>query len=107
MRQIEDSLKSADLVIDALLGIGVKGEVKSPLREIIEVMNSSGKPVLSIDTPSGLDADTGGILGVCVKATVTVTMGAAKKGFFLKSGPEHTGRLIVADIGIPSALLST
>lgn len=105
VKNIEDSLKSADLVIDALLGIGVKGEVKSPLKDVIELINFSRRPVLSIDTPSGLDADTGEISGVCIKATATVTMGAAKKGFFLKSGPELTGKLTVVDIGIPSGLL--
>lgn len=103
--EIKDALNSADLVIDAILGIGVKGEVKSPLKEVIEIMNSSRKPILAIDIPSGLDGDTGDVLGVCVKATATVTMGAAKKGFFLKAGPEYAGELTIADIGIPRVLL--
>ena len=105
VKGIEDVLKSADLVIDAILGIGVRGEVKSPLKDVIGIINTSGKQVLSIDIPSGLDGDTGDVLGVCVKATATVTMSAAKKGFFLKDGPSHVGELTVADIGIPSVLL--
>ena len=105
IKGIENALKSADLVIDAILGIGVRGEVKSPLKDVIEIINSSGKHVMSIDIPSGLDGDTGDVLGVCVKATATVTMGAVKNGFFLKDGPSHVGELTVADIGIPSALL--
>mgnify|MGYP001562106457 FL=1 len=105
IKGIDNALKSAELVIDAILGIGVRGEVKSPLKDVIELVNSSGKQILSIDIPSGLDGNTGDVLGVCVKATATVTMGAAKKGFFLKDGPRHVGELTVADIGIPSVLL--
>jgi len=89
------------LIIDAIFGIGLKGEVKEPVRSIIIDINKKSLPVISVDVPSGLDADTGQILGFCVKAGVTITMQFPKNGFYKNKGPEHTGEIITADIGIP------
>jgi NAD(P)H-hydrate epimerase len=91
----------ADLVVDALLGTGLTGQVRQPLRAIIEAMNASGKPVLAIDIPSGLCADTGRPLGAAVRATATATFVAMKKGFLAPGADGYTGRVIVADIGVP------
>jgi len=89
------------LLIDAIFGIGLKGEVREPARSIIADLNKNNIPILSVDVPSGLDADTGKVLGVAIKATKTVTMQFAKNGFYINKGPEHVGEVIVADIGIP------
>ena len=92
-------LPEATLVADALLGTGLRGDVKGSAREAIELINASGKPVLAVDTPSGLDCDRGEPLGTCVRAGVTVTFAAPKLGF--ERGREYVGELVVADISIP------
>ena len=88
------------LIIDAIFGIGLKGEVKEPARSIISDLNKKSVPIISVDVPSGLDADTGEILGVVVKAGITVTMQFPKQGFYKNKGPEYTGKIITVDIGI-------
>lgn len=98
-------LTGCAVVVDALFGVGLNREIREPLRGIIEKMNALRKPVISVDVPSGLDATTGEILGICVKAARTVTFTCPKRGFFCKEGPKHTGKIIVVDIGIPRQLL--
>jgi len=100
-----ERLRKADLIIDALLGTGLSGGVREPARTLIETINASGRPVLAIDTPSGLCTDTGRVLGVAVSARRTATFAAAKRGFYKAEGPERVGRLDVVDIGVPRALL--
>lgn len=102
---LDEALESSQLLVDALLGTGLSGEVHSPYREAIEAVNRSGKPVVAVDIPSGLDGDTGRILGTAVRATLTVTLGLPKIGFTLESGPSCTGEVLVIDISIPSDLL--
>ena len=97
-------IKKADIVVDAIFGVGLNREVASPFREAIEVLNTHAKEIIAIDIPSGLDGTTGKIYGVCVKAKTTVTFSFAKKGFFKNQGLKHTGRIIVVDIGIPKKL---
>lgn len=92
---------NVDLVIDAIFGIGLKGEVKEPVRGIIMDLNKQNIPILSVDVPSGLDADSGEVLGQAIKAKKTVTIEFPKKGFYINKGPEHAGEVVVADIGIP------
>ncbi len=94
-------LQAGHLIVDALLGTGVSGAVKGLLAQIIHLMNRSGLPVLSVDIPSGLDADGGEILGCCVRAKWTVTMALPKRGFFFSPGRERIGDLSVVDIGVP------
>lgn len=91
----------ADLVIDAIFGTGFKGKVKDPAASIISYLNKSDIPVLSVDVPSGLDADTGEALPEAVRARKTVTMQFPKKGFYIGKGPEYVGEVITVDIGIP------
>ncbi len=93
------------MAVDALLGIGLKGEVREPYHGSIEIVNRLPCPVLSVDIPSGLCATTGRILGGCIQAERTVTFGLPKKGFFLKDGPSVTGELVVRNIGYPRELL--
>lgn len=102
---IEGWLAHAALIVDALLGIGVTGAVRDPARGLIELMNRSGRPIVAADVPSGLNADTGAVQGVAVRATTTVTFGLPKQGCLRGEGPAHTGRLIVDPITIPRAVL--
>lgn len=101
IREISRPLSvDSDLIIDAIFGIGLKGEVKNPAKDIIIDLNKKSIPVISVDVPSGLDADTGKALGVSIEADITVTMQFSKKGFYKNKGPEYAGKIIIADIGI-------
>ncbi|MFH1858023.1 MAG: NAD(P)H-hydrate epimerase [Candidatus Omnitrophota bacterium] len=94
------------LAVDALLGIGLKGEVQEPYRSVIHQINRLPCPVLAVDVPSGLCASTGRVLGCCVQAEWTVTFGLPKKGFYAEAGPSVSGEVIIKNIGYPKALLS-
>ena len=96
----------ASVIVDALLGIGLHGPAQPLYARLITLINHANKPVVSVDVPSGLDADTGRPHDVAVKATVTVTFGLPKQGFFVEEGPRSVGKLIVDDIGIPAPLLN-
>lgn len=103
---IEDPLKAkqianAELIVDALFGIGLSRKIEEPFLEIIEIMNSAKAPKVAIDTPSGLNADTGRVEGACVQAAMTITFGLGKPGFFVSEGPAHVGKLRVLPIGFP------
>ncbi|WP_353743975.1 NAD(P)H-hydrate dehydratase [Pseudothermotoga sp.] len=101
---VADIMKKCDIVIDALLGIGIKGEVRGQIAELIKLINLYSNYVVSIDIPSGLDSDTGKILGIAVKADLTVTFGLPKPCNLLYPGRELCGQLKVASIGIPRVL---
>jgi len=103
--QFEDELSQADVIVDALFGTGLNSEVGGIHREAVELINASGRPVLAVDIPSGIHGTSGRVLGCAVRATVTVTFAAAKLGHVLYPGAEYTGRLVVADIGIPAELV--
>jgi NAD(P)H-hydrate epimerase len=94
-------LKTADIIIDAIVGIGLEREIQSPLREFIARINSLNIPVVAVDIPSGLDTDTGQPLGIAIKAKRTVTFGFPKIGFLKPSSRKYLGKLTVADISIP------
>jgi len=95
--------KSSDvkIIIDAILGTGIKNDVRGLSASAIDIINAGSKRVVSADMPSGISSDTGMAMGRAVKATVTVTFGLPKIGLFVGDGPAHAGRIIVADIGIP------
>ena len=93
-----------DLIVDALFGVGLSREVKGVYAEVIEQINRSGIPVISVDLPSGVSADDGKILGCAVKAGVTVTFGSEKVGMILYPGTEYCGERIVAEIGLAEKL---
>ncbi len=101
------ALKFADGIVDGLLGTGFSGELKKKVLRLIEEVNEAGKKVLSIDIPSGVEADTGKISTVAVAADMTLTLGLPKVGHLLSPGTEMTGELIVDDIGIPQCLLDS
>ncbi len=96
------------VVVDALFGTGLNREVTGPARAAIEAVNALDRaehPVVSVDLPSGLDADSGRPLGVAVRADLTVTMGLPKTGFQAPGAAAFLGELVVADIGHPRPLL--
>ncbi|HXF81690.1 MAG TPA: NAD(P)H-hydrate epimerase, partial [bacterium] len=103
-RDIAALLRQAGLVIDALFGTGFRGPVRGAAAALIEAANASGVPILAVDVPSGLDADTGRIDGPCIRAAATVTMGLPKVGLLVYPGAEAAGTVYVADIGYPAAL---
>ena len=90
---------TADIVIDALLGTGTKGQLKPPISQVVEYINSLKAFKLAVDVPTGIDSDTGEALGTAVKADLTVSFHRAKKG--LEKAQKHVGELVVKDIGLP------
>lgn len=94
-------IQAIDIWIDALLGTGLNAEVRGHTAAMIQRINASAKPVLAVDIASGIDADTGRVLGVAVRADVTATFGFAKIGHVTHPGAAFTGKLHAIDIGIP------
>ena len=88
------------LLVDAILGTGVKSDVRGPYAEAITLMNSAGLPIVAVDLPSGLDTDRGTPLGVSIQAEITVALGYPKLGQVIYPGVTYVGELAVADIGI-------
>ena len=96
---------AADLIIDSLIGYGLNGNPRGWTAEMIDsINNSTSIPVLSLDAPSGLDTTSGTVADPCVKATVTMTLALPKTGLFSKEGRNVVGKLVLADIGVPSEL---
>lgn len=92
-----------DLVIDAILGTGLRRAPREPQSSGIRALNDSGIPILSVDVPSGLDATTGDAFDPTVQAALTCTLTAMKRGLRLGDAPAHAGAVWVADIGLPAA----
>jgi hydroxyethylthiazole kinase-like uncharacterized protein yjeF len=101
--RLRNRLEDSDVVVDALLGTGLSTAVSGIYQTAIEAMNAAGRPVMAVDLPSGIHADTGAVLGSAVKATWTVTFGLPKLGLYLGAGIDHAGEIHISDIGIPSA----
>jgi NAD(P)H-hydrate epimerase len=98
-RTAEEGLQG-DVLIDALFGTGFRGAPRPEAAGLIEQVNASGAPVVSVDLPSGVNADTGEIEGAAVRADVTVTMHGRKLGLEVAPGRFHAGDVVVADIGL-------
>lgn len=96
-------LPSADVLVDGLLGTGLKGDVRNEHRDLINAINASPMPVVSLDVPSGLNADTGMPLGCAVEALMTVTFIAAKGGLLTGQGRQYAGRVCVEALGVGEA----
>lgn len=92
----------ADLLIDAMLGSGLERDVEGRYADAVDAMNRHAAPVFALDIPSGLNADTGSVMGVAVRADMTVTFVGLKSGLFLKEGPTYTGVLRFAGLDIPA-----
>ena len=93
-------LDSADLIVDGLLGIGGRGGLRGVFAELAAVAHESRVPILAVDLPSGIDADTGEVGGAAVQADVTVTFGTHKPGLFVDPGATHAGVVEFVDIGL-------
>jgi NAD(P)H-hydrate epimerase len=94
-------LDGAQAIVDAIFGTGLSRRPEGKFAEWIEGINASGLPVIAVDVPSGLDADTGVAYAPCVKARTTVTLGLPKPGLLAGDGPRVAGEVWVADIGMP------
>ncbi|MDH5460234.1 MAG: NAD(P)H-hydrate dehydratase, partial [Candidatus Bathyarchaeota archaeon] len=90
---------TSEIVVDALLGTGTKGKLKPPILQLVKKINAMDAFRVAVDVPTGIDADTGEVLGEAVKANLTITFHKTKKG--LENAKEYVGELIVKDIGLP------
>jgi ADP-dependent NAD(P)H-hydrate dehydratase / NAD(P)H-hydrate epimerase len=97
------ALSHAAGIVDALVGIGAKGALREPLSDWVDAANASGAFLLSVDVPTGVDADTGAVAGVAIDADCTVTFTAPKRGLVIHPSAGLTGEIVVADIGIDRA----
>jgi len=92
----------AEIVVDALLGTGTKGKLKPPITQIVEYINTLNASKIAVDVPTGIDSDTGEVLGNAVKANITITFYKAKTGLY--DAKKYVGELIIRDIGLPREL---
>ncbi|HHV37908.1 MAG TPA: NAD(P)H-hydrate epimerase [Tepidimicrobium sp.] len=99
LNDLKTSINNNKLIIDSIFGIGLTRDVKGLFYKAIDIINRHSKTILSVDIPSGLDGDTGEVLGISVKAKRTVTFHRVKKG--MMNNKDYTGEIIVEDIGIP------
>lgn len=100
---VPDRLEARGVVVDAMLGTGISGAPRQAYAAAIEAVNALDRPVLALDVPSGIDADTGAAPGEAVRATWTVSFITAKRGLYTGDGPAHAGRCEVDDLGVPAA----
>ncbi len=101
------SIESGEVVIDALLGTGFRGEVRSPTAELIQAINAAPRcGLVAVDVPSGLDCDTGEPSNATIRADLTITFVANKRGFLQPTAADYVGRVEVADIGAPRELIA-
>jgi hydroxyethylthiazole kinase-like uncharacterized protein yjeF len=107
LEELKWELSTADLVIDGIFGTGLRGKIVGMQAEVIKAINLSDKPVISIDIPSGINGETGQVLGCCVKALKTITFALPKVGLIVHPGCEFVGELIIADIGIPQKVIES
>jgi len=104
--KVKIAMTFTDCLVDALLGTGFTGKLRDNMIQVVESINKMNKIIVAIDVPTGVDADTGQIQSVAVKANHTITLALAKQGLLLYPGASYVGELSVADIGIPRLLLS-
>jgi ADP-dependent NAD(P)H-hydrate dehydratase / NAD(P)H-hydrate epimerase len=99
-------LQGADVIVDAIFGTGLARTIGGSLAEQICTINTSPAPVLALDIPSGLHADTGHVLGAAIVADLTMTFIGLKLGFYLGVGPDHTGDVLFDGLGVPPSALT-
>lgn len=103
---LEYEIPMYDIVIDAIFGTGINGAVDTYIKDIIDAINRNAKFVMSVDVPSGINSDTGEVLGACIKADMTVTFQCVKRGLLLYPGADYAGDIKCVDICIPDKLTS-
>jgi hydroxyethylthiazole kinase-like uncharacterized protein yjeF len=104
--RLSSDIESSCMIIDGIFGTGLSRNIDGIAGKAVEMMNGSGKPILSVDIPSGINGADGAVMGVCVKADATVTFCMPKLGLILYPGCEYAGRLVIADIGIPPGAIA-
>jgi hydroxyethylthiazole kinase-like uncharacterized protein yjeF len=100
----DDVLIEDGVIVDALLGTGLSGEIKADYRAAIDSINYAGLPVFAVDIPSGLCADTGTVFGDAVCADLTITFIAMKQGLLTAAAPDYVGELLFADLAVPETI---
>jgi NAD(P)H-hydrate epimerase len=98
-------ISTCDIIVDALFGTGLKTPLQGMLETVVADVNASGIPVVSVDLPSGMSADTHELIGDCITATVTIALGAPKVPLVLPPAELQAGDIVIADIGIPSEVI--
>jgi NAD(P)H-hydrate epimerase len=102
--ELERVLANADVVVDAVLGYRIHDAPTGEAERLIGFITRAGRPVVSLDLPSGLDPDSGEAAGIAIAATATLTLALPKPGLFQGEGPDRAGRVYLGDIGLPEAL---
>src|SRR5690606_19618092 len=103
LSELRLALSQASVVVDALFGTGLARDIEGLPRAVIELCNQATALKVALDLPSGIDADTGRVLGVAFRADLTVSFAQRKLGLLTPLGKQHSGELVVVDIGVPSA----
>ncbi len=98
---LHSTVRTASLLVDAMLGTGLSSILKEPYKTAIKSMNAAPAPTIAVDIPSGIHSDTGEIMGIATRAHMTVTFGCPKLGLYLGAGIDHAGAISTVDIGIP------
>jgi hydroxyethylthiazole kinase-like uncharacterized protein yjeF len=106
IKAVQAALEECDLIIDGLLGTGISRPVEGLYRDLILLVKKQGKPVIAVDIPSGLSADSGSPMSDALSAQMTITFGLPKFGFYTSVGSSFTGNLKVVNIGFPEELLN-
>ena len=106
LRGAKRVIEECDLIVDAIFGVGLKRSVSGLFYDVIFQLNASKKQILAVDIPSGLDGDSGKVLGIAVRARATGTLGVLKRGLCRGEGRKLAGKVTVLDISIPKKLLS-
>jgi len=104
VESLKQEVRSCDAIVDALFGTGLTRTIEGMYRDVIQLINGSGKKIFSIDIPSGINGDNGQVMGVAVKADYTITYGTPKLGNVLYPGFDHCGKLFVSHISFPPVL---
>ena len=103
IRDADATLTGADVLVDAIFGTGLTRAPTGAALHWIEALNGSGRPLLALDVPSGVDADSGNVPGLAVRAAQTMTFVARKRGLYTGAALDHCGQMTLADLGIPPA----
>ena len=107
LKKLDNEIVSCDLIVDAIFGTGLRGGIEGYIKDVIDWLNSTERPIVAIDLPSGLNADTGAVEGACIRADRTVTIGLPKRGTLLHPGAQTVGALEIADIGLPRSVVES
>lgn len=100
-------IRSYDIVIDAMLGTGINGDVRGTIFDVIKLINENSRYTMAVDIPSGINSDSGEICGICVNAEKTVTFAAYKIGMFMYPAADSVGEVVVAPISIPETVIAS